>query len=196
MKTADIFGLYASYNGWFNDKLFALLLQEDVERYTGEQLDLFGAILRQLNHVFVMDVVWLHRFRKSLAASGAIDDCFGRLPPPPRFMEQILFLQVRDMQAPRAELDRTIVDFSGLLDGLLDAPVLFQTIADREVIERPLWSLLLHLFNHQSLHRGEIIGLAERIGINLGATDILPLTSLISPSPGPSIGQPHATAAC
>jgi uncharacterized damage-inducible protein DinB len=181
MTTQKVFRLFASYNGWFNGKLFDLLAGEELERYPADKLQEFGGILRQLNHVFVMDLMWLNRFKLSLQGNETIDHCLRELAPPPRSMEQILFLQVRDMHRPRIELDQTIGRFVDLAEDLLEKPIAFETLADRATIERPLWSLLLHLFNHQSLHRGEIIGHAQRVGVDLGPTDILPLTGLIVP---------------
>jgi uncharacterized damage-inducible protein DinB len=180
MMTEKVFRLFASYNSWFNEKLFDILLNEDLERHSAERQDQFGSILRQLNHVFVMDLIWLNRFKLSLQGVEAVDQCLRELMPPPRFMEQLLFLQLREMQEPRAELDLAISRLVDRTSALLDRPVAFVTMADQAEIERPLWSLLLHLFNHQSLHRGEIICHAQRIGLDLGPTDILPLTGLIT----------------
>lgn len=177
-ETAKIYQLYASYNSWFNAKLLKSLSGQNYSSYNDAERAAAGAILRQLNHIFVMDLVWLNRFNSALHAAGDADDCFDRLMAPPGSMGQILFLKIKDLEPERADLDAMIVRFAErLTDPRFEMSVSFRTLADDMTITRPLWALLLHFFNHQSLHRGEIIAHIERLGIDIGPTDILPLTA-------------------
>jgi len=170
---AQVFGLYARYNQWLNDKLFDIMLDLPADC---ELLPATGAILRQLNHVLVMDLVWLHRFKSALDEAGEPEAFLDGLMPEPHAMGQILFWRFQDMRQSRADTDLVINRLAAnLTHERCEMPVTFRTLAEGETVTRPLWALLLHFFNHQSLHRGEIIGLLGASKIDIGATDILPL---------------------
>lgn len=183
-----IFGLYARYNSWFNNKLLRSLSEQASDFRTDVQQSAAGAVLRQLNHVLVMDLIWLYRFKVALDSGNDPEECLGQLIAKPNSMEEILFLRFQDMAEPRAETDSAIAQFAERLTAArCEMPVSFRTFADKAPVTRPLWALLLHLFNHQSLHRGEIIAQLGALNIAIGPTDILPMTTdFTAPTAQPS----------
>ena len=168
--------LQARYNRWFNQHLLAALTAE--RSRLSAQPGLEAAILRQLNHIHVMDWLWLERFASSCRAANRAPAGLRNLPSAPAGMDEVLFPDIDDWAGPRLALDRCLDTFvGGLGPEDLALKVRFITKVGDRRLARPLWSMLAHLFNHQSLHRGEVIGLLGLAGIDMGPTDILPLTA-------------------
>ncbi len=152
---STLFALHAHYNRWFNEKL-AMIAKRSTER----------ELLVQINHVHVMDCLWLTRFGVRNAAITV-----------PRAMDEIRFTSVSQWYRCQRKVDvalETLV--GGLREKDMGMRIEFVTMADNQRIARPLWALLAHLFNHQSLHRGEIIAILKRDGQDFGQSDLLPFT--------------------
>lgn len=149
------FTLLARYNATFNRQLFGLLSPDAA----GVGHDL----LVQMNHIFVMDRLWLDRLQ------GCEDD--ARLAVA---MDAMPFAARDDWWAARAPLDAAIADFVAAPPPL-DADIAFVTRADNVRVRCRVDDALTHLFNHQSLHRGEIVHILQRRGVDFGNSDLLPL---------------------
>ncbi len=170
--------LQGRYNLWFNQRLADTLIAGEA-RLTEQAgpAGLQAAVMRQLNHIHVMDWLWLGRFAEAFADAGRSPPGLQQLPPAPQAMDAALFGDVQAWAAPQRRLDARLQRFvDGLAADDLEMTVGFVTLAEGQPLRRPLWALLAHLFNHQSLHRGEVIGLMALVGLSMGATDILPLT--------------------
>ncbi len=150
-----LFAMQARYNTWFNREL---------ARATARLRP--PGLMVQLNHLHVMDCLWLHRF-------GVSDPAL----PPPRTMDEIRFADPRRWHRAQSVADRTLETLvAGSGETALNANIEFTTMAEGECITRPLWSLLAHLFNHQSLHRGEILCLLRLHDVGFGQSDLLPFS--------------------
>lgn len=153
----DLFAMQARYNTWFNRELARAAAQSHPPE-----------LLIQLNHLHVMDCLWLHRFGVR-----------NRALPPPRAMDEARFMDTRTWYRKQAVADRAIEDLvarATIAD--LRCNVAFTTMADARRVSCPLWALLAHLFNHQTLHRGEILCLLRMHGIGFGQSDLLPFSPL------------------
>jgi uncharacterized damage-inducible protein DinB len=186
--------LQGRYNGWFNQRL-AETLKAGAGRLD-QPAGLQAAVMRQLNHAYVMDWLWLGRFAQAFAALGRFAPGLLHLPPAHEDMEAAVFDTVQAWSGARGQMDSRLQAFvAGLAAEDLTIRVDFVTLAEGQPLQRPLWALLTHLFNHQSLHRGEVIALMGLVGLSMGATDILPLTEEADPRPprpraAPTAGRP------
>ena len=147
--------LLSRYNALFNRQLHAVLAAQ------GGGLD--DAVVVQLNHIYVMDRIWLDRLTVA-------DDCA-------RFdaaMDAICFPQLEPWWTARRQLDREIELFVASATALEDE-VEFVTRADNIRVRCRMDDALAHLFNHQSLHRGEILHILNRNMVPFGNADLLPL---------------------
>lgn len=159
MDSARHFAILAQYNAVFNRQLNRVLARHFVE--------LPGDILIQANHIFVMDRLWMDRLCRSADAA--------RLGIA---MDAVIFRDTSDWWEERQALDRKIAEFV-IAACAFDEEIAFSTRADNVPVRCRIDDALTHLFNHQSLHRGEIIHVLGRHGVDFGNADILPL--VVSP---------------
>lgn len=132
----------AGYNAWANQRLYdaaARLSDEQVWRDAGL---FFGSLGGTLNHVLVTDRVWMRRF----TAEGHHPDT----------LTAILHRDFADLRAARAAEDRRIIQFvDGLSAERLESAFTYRKMTSPEMVTSKLWPDLLHLFNHQTHHRGQ-----------------------------------------
>jgi uncharacterized damage-inducible protein DinB len=132
----------AGYNAWANARLY-----EAASRLSDEQLwrDVglfFGSLGGTLNHILVADRVWMKRF------TGTGDH--------PDKLSAILHRDLTALRAAREAEDRRITDFvAGLSDARLEESFTYRMMTRPETVTSKLWPDLLHVFNHQTHHRGQ-----------------------------------------
>lgn len=73
-------------------------------------------------------------------------------------------------------LDTALLTFVSSLDAADAAMVVTSRRMNGEPQKKALGSILSHLFNHQTHHRGQITTLLSQAGLDVGVTDVLVLT--------------------
>jgi uncharacterized damage-inducible protein DinB len=165
--------LFASYNSWINDKITSALWAAREQLSLSANQRRFAEIMRLLNHIMVMDLVWLERLGKVFEARSDSPNFVATLSRP-KTMDEIMYFSLLDLKAARARLDGNIYAlFSGLNIDDLDCPVRFRTLSDHVDICCPAWSIVMHLFNHQAIHRGEVLAHLKELRIDIGEVDFL-----------------------
>jgi uncharacterized damage-inducible protein DinB len=131
----------ADYNHWANCRLYEAALAMSDEQYRRPTGVFFGSLHGTLNHLLLTDRVWLKR----LTGEGQHPDR----------LDAILFEDRRELARARmaedARLRRVI---AGYTDEDLGKAKSYQTMAGKPQ-QQPLRDILLHLFNHQTHHRGQ-----------------------------------------
>lgn len=173
MKNTVQFELMARYNRWMNQKIFtaaAKIPPEDLFRDRGA---FFGSIAGTLNHILVGDIIWIKRYLnhptrfQSLAPISGFDT--------PTSLDQRLYQDLDSLADARRKVDQILIDFCNELTGSdLDHNLSYYNTRGERFI-RPFDALLLHLFNHQTHHRGQITTLLSQLKIDPGVTDLLEL---------------------
>jgi len=132
----------AGYNAWANRRVYdtaALLNEEQLWRDVGL---FFGSLGGTLNHILVADRVWMKRF------TGTGDH--------PDKLSAILHRDLDELRAGREAEDRRISDFvAQLSDARLQDSFTYRMMTRPETVTSKLWPDLLHVFNHQTHHRGQ-----------------------------------------
>ncbi|MGJ7903914.1 DinB family protein [Lysobacter sp. 1R34A] len=166
--------LMAGYNRWMNDKVYAAAARLPHEAVAEDRGAFFGSILGTLNHLLVADLIWLHRFASFHPTHfEALEPI--RTAAPPTAIDQRLHDRLAPLQAQRSELDVRIEDWArGLTDADLDH-VLVYANSKGVVSRRDFAGLLMHFFNHQTHHRGQVTTLLTQAGEDVGATDLMVL---------------------
>jgi len=136
----DNFRQLAGYNHWANRRIYAAALALPQEQYRRQTGVFFGSLHGTLNHLLLTDRVWLRR----LTGEGEH----------PNRLDAILFEDRHELARARmAEDARLTRVIGGYCETDLAEAVSYQTMSGvprRQV----LGEILLHLFNHQTHHRG------------------------------------------
>jgi uncharacterized damage-inducible protein DinB len=78
-----------------------------------------------------------------------------------------------DLRAARRLLDRRISDWAARVEAdWLAAPFRYNSRISGKAYERPAWLLVVHMFNHQTHHRGQLTDQLSRLGVDYGSTDL------------------------
>ena len=136
------FDMLAAYNEWANLRLYDAVAGLPDEDYRADRGAFFGSLHGTLNHLLVGDRIWMHRF------TGEGEEI--------KRLDAILYDDFNDLRAARRVEDARITAYiTGLNEAELAGVVRYRTTRSPADIEQPLVPLLLHVFNHQTHHRGQ-----------------------------------------
>jgi uncharacterized damage-inducible protein DinB len=138
----DHFAMFAAYNRWANQRLYAAAAELPDADYRAHRGAFFGSLNGTLNHLVVTDRIWMRRFT-------------GTGPQPTR-LDEILFDDLAPLaEARRAEDERIVAYVGSLTEESLSGTFSYRTISRPADITQPLAPALAHFFNHQTHHRGQ-----------------------------------------
>lgn len=142
--------LLARYNQWANRRLYdaAATLSED--QLWQDKGAFFGSLMGTLNHILVADRLWIAR----LAGEA----------PPALGLDSVLCDDLVGLRQARAAEDERLLDFVLALDERKLANGVAYANFRGERHQQPLGQLLLHVFNHQTHHRGQAHALVSQLG--------------------------------
>jgi uncharacterized damage-inducible protein DinB len=139
--TAENFRQLARYNHWANLRLYGAALDMPEEHYRRPTGVFFGNLHGTLNHLLLTDRIWLKRLT-------------GQGEHPDR-LNAILYDDRHDLVRARMAEDVRLSDVvAGYTDADLAKAVSYRTTSGKPY-SQPLQDILLHLFNHQTHHRGQ-----------------------------------------
>lgn len=166
MIDAGYVRLMARYNRWQNENLYGAADALPDEARRADLGAFFGSVHATLSHLAWGDGTWMSRFA-------------GRRPPPGRIADSpSLYADWEALKAERRSLDADILSWAERVeDGWLAGDLTwFSGAAGREVT-RPVGALVVHFFNHQTHHRGQVHALLTRSGAKPGDTDLFLMES-------------------
>lgn len=166
------FRRFARYNTLANRRLYeACAGLGDAERRR-DRRGFFGSVHGTLNHILLGDRIWMTRFEGAAA------------PPTP--LDAELYADFADLTAARVAEDRRIEGFvAGLAAADLDRAVRYSNSAGHR-FDDPLSLVLLHLFNHQTHHRGQVHDMLSQIGPN---PLVLDMHRVLKPDPAAPVSE-------
>jgi uncharacterized damage-inducible protein DinB len=142
MDTIDTFRMLARYNRIANERLYEQCANLDAVEYQRERRGSFGSIHALLNHILLGDRIWMSRF-----AGG------GKTTPP---LNSILYNTFAELQAARSAQDAEIEAFFEKTDpAFLLNPLLYTNSRGKDCVDAAPMAVL-HFFNHQTHHRGQV----------------------------------------
>jgi uncharacterized damage-inducible protein DinB len=158
--------MFAEYNRWMNEKLFAAAAQLSDEQRKADLGAFFKSIHATLEHLLGGDRRWLQRFRGEPVTAP-----FPGGTPYPDF---------EVLRAERARCDQEIIAWSlTVTSDWLARPYTWTTGAG-VTFTHPGFALVSQFFNHQTHHRGQVTTLLTQLGVDVGVTDI-PLLPALNP---------------
>ncbi len=170
MPTREDIVLLASYNASMNTKLYAAaaILPKDVR--IADRGAFFGSVLGTLNHIVAGDTIWLRRFITHPADFPSLKAMVDI--PASASLAHMYSDDLDSLLEHRVRLDAIIEALAAeVSDGDLAQPLAYKN--SRGDFRKNFGSLLLHLFNHQTHHRGQASTLLSQSGVDIGVTDLL-----------------------
>lgn len=152
----------ASYNQWMNSKLYAACVTLSDEQRRRDVGAFFKSIHGTLNHILLADRIWMGRFTGNPIHVKALDE--------------ELYSDFQELTAAREREDARIIDWiGGLPEEWISGTLSYTGIVSPQVRSYPKWFALVHFFNHQTHHRGQVTTLLSQQGVDFGVTDLLML---------------------
>ena len=151
----------ARYNRWQNDQLEKLLGGLETAEVTRDRGAFFGSMLGTLNHLLWGDMTWMSRF------DG------GPAPDLPALESTRMCPTLAAWSAERFRLDGRITHWVKSLHSVDLAGTLtwYSGSAEREVTA-PMGGLVVHFFNHQTHHRGQVHAMLTATGSKAPISDL------------------------
>lgn len=129
--------------------------EEDLTRASGVS---FGSMLGTLAHILGSQRTWLSRFQ------GISLD---RVPSIQDFPDRMTWILGWEETASQIG-----AFLAALTDEQLAAPITWTTTKG-ETYNRPLWQPLMHMVNHSTYHRGQVVSLLCQMGYAAPSTDLI-----------------------
>ena len=159
MITPAYVRMMAAYNRAMNQQVYEASARLTDEQRRADRGAFFGSIHRTLNHILWADA----RAVGSFAGSA--------IPPEDTRFE--MYAEFDTLRRKRGELDDVLVAVADrLTQSSLDAPSTVSSVATGRTRTWPAGAFIVHLFNHQTHHRGQVTTLLMQLGQDVGVTDI------------------------
>lgn len=156
---SEYFATLARYNAWANRRLYHACAALSEEEYLRERPLSSGSLHATLNHVLVVDRIWIARIE-------------GRSPPNPR-LDQILYADLIGLRVARSAEDAHLCNLvAGISEQALNQPLVYRD-AQGNRCSAPLRLVLGHLFNHQTEHRGAARVSLSQAGVAAPSLDLI-----------------------
>ena len=142
----------ATYNRQVNQQFYATCATLSESELKQDRGAFFKSIHGTLNHLLLVDRLWLGGFTDNSIAYGSLDE--------------ELCASFEELQTERERTDADIIAWADTLDAAaLEAPF-------NERLAFPTWLAVTHFFNHQTHHRGQLSALLSQCGLDYGITDM------------------------
>jgi len=149
--------LHIRYTGWASRRLLDAARHVPPEILAKDLSSSHSSILGTLAHTFFADSVWYHR---------AVDPTTPY--PNPKEIPPLETLDAKWRQL----LDNWEAWAQGLTGADLERKVAYRLL-DGTASESPLKRIILHVVNHATLHRGQVMALFRQVGMKPPATDLI-----------------------
>ena len=142
----------AAYNRQMNQQFYAACETLGEAELKKDRKVFFTSIHGTLNHLLLVDRLWLGGFTGNPQAFGSLDE--------------ELYANFSELRTERERTDEDIVEWANtLVMDSLEAPF-------NERLSFPTWLTVTNFFNHQTHHRGQLSALLGQCGLDYGVTDI------------------------
>ena len=165
MITPEFVRLMARYNRWQNQSLYGAADTLTDDQRKQDRGAFFGSIHGTLNHLMFGDGIWMSRF----TGDASFKPIATGIPGSPNAFPDWQILVVA-----RAALDERIIDWADRVTpaDLAGDLTWFSGLAKAERT-RPRALLIVHMFNHQTHHRGQAHCMLTAAGAKPDDTDLM-----------------------
>jgi uncharacterized damage-inducible protein DinB len=146
----SLFVSYANYNSWANNLLASAILSLTPEQQNAEVKSSFSSLHKTLLHMLDAENIWWQRMKLAERINRPSDQFSGDT------QEVISFLHKQD---------KDWVEWTASAsDAMLQHEFIYYN-SKKEKFKQPVCQMLLHLFNHGSYHRGQLVTILRQLGV-------------------------------
>ena len=161
MITPEFVRLMAAYNAWQNRQMDAAMRGLDHDALVADKAAFWGSILGTANHLLWGDRIWMARFGVGEAPEQGLPDSPALHPTHASW------------SAERFRLDGRIALWAEGLHAVdLTGRMRWYSGAAGREVERPVGEIVMHMFNHQTHHRGQIHAMLTGAGAAAPVSDL------------------------
>jgi uncharacterized damage-inducible protein DinB len=161
----NIFQAFAKYNRSVNQSVLELIEPLKKEQIMMETKAYYPSIFETALHIYIADINWLRRYRDALKDNKALNGSKLLVTEEKGWREELKADYTKLFQY-RKQADDLFIQFVNELDeSKLDTVIKYKNLRG-QVLEKEIWKTLLHLFNHQTHHRGQISVLLDLVGVD------------------------------
>jgi uncharacterized damage-inducible protein DinB len=153
--------LMARYNRWQNANLYGVADGFADEERRRDRGAFFRSIHETLSHLLWADRMWISRLTGAPRISGSIKESASLYP------------DWNELKRERERADADIVSWADSVDdGWLGGDLIWYSAAAQRALSQARWSAIVHFFNHQTHHRGQVHAMLTAAGGRPGDTDL------------------------
>ncbi|WP_299280855.1 DinB family protein [uncultured Tateyamaria sp.] len=153
----------ARYNAWQNRQLTTLLTDMTDAELREDRGAFFGSIMATLNHILWGDTLWMSRFEPRISPPGI---------PPAKHAEFTPTFAV--WTAERFRMDGAIRMWADTLRTLdLKGELSWYSGTLKRDFQQPFANCVVHFFNHQIHHRGQVHAMMTAAGGEAPVSDMV-----------------------
>jgi uncharacterized damage-inducible protein DinB len=168
----EIYILLAKYNQITNQDLIKILREVEPNKLSENLGSYYGSILGILNHHLLADIGWIRILSTHISSLDWVGPLLNRFPsnrPPPN---ELIWKSLDEFVPVRLEIDEILERVVENLDSS-DYYTIFSVEGRRGKMDYVTWKVLLHLFNHQTHHRGSVSVLLDQLRIENDYSNLL-----------------------
>ena len=150
---------YAAYNLWANNRIIEVINNLTDEQVDREIVSSFSSIKKTLLHLWDVENIWWQRMKLAEVQVWQSDSFEGSL------LELNTNIQAQSKQW------KEWIDLA--TEAALEHEFIYKN-SKKDQFKQPVYEMLLHLFNHQTYHRGQLITLLRQVDEkNIPNTDLI-----------------------
>jgi uncharacterized damage-inducible protein DinB len=155
----ELFVQYATYNTWANSQLLATIETLTDEQQHAEIKSSFSSLYKTVLHLLDAESIWWQRIKLQEKITVPSENFTGDI----KELSSLLSQQNRQWQEWVSNLNE---------NGLQHEFIYMNSKKER--FKQPVFQMLLHLFNHGTYHRGQIVTMLRQVGVEkIPATDFM-----------------------
>ena len=155
----NIISRFAAYNLWANERLMQFVLKLTEEQARKKIESSFEGVLSTVLHLWDAESIWWQRVRLEEVVKVPSETFeVGLREAAANLIKQSAQWKAWTEKASAVALDH-VFEYRN---------------SKKEMYKQPVFEVLLHLFNHQSYHRGQIVTMLRQLGVkDIPATDFI-----------------------
>ena len=167
-----LFELLVKYNKLTNQDMMKILEGVEPSKLTENVGSYYGSILGILNHHLMADIGWLRALGTHISSLDFVPPLLERFPsnrPPP---DQLYWATLDEYKSIRVEIDDLMERVVSSIPASNYNDIL-KIEGRRGTFEYVTWHILLHLFNHETHHRGGVSVLLDQLKVENDYSNLL-----------------------